>query len=118
MWLEPRILTCVSSACRCSAVNSLVCWKGFRLRAKLYILKYYKNLREGLRKVSFGLLPVQVGQFGHVNCRGWVAHPLHPYEWVCQSINFSKVEAGKFTWGNKAKHCWVMSTNFLFSKVC
>ena len=22
---------------------------------------------------------------------------------------------GKFTWGNKAKHCWVMSTNFLFS---
>ena len=26
--------------------------------------------------------------------------------------------AGKFTWGNKAKHCWVMSTNFLFSKVC
>ena len=24
---------------------------------------------------------------------------------------------GKFTWGNKAKHCWVMSTNFLFSKV-
>ena len=26
--------------------------------------------------------------------------------------------AGKFTWGNRAKHCWVMSTNFLFSKVC
>ena len=26
--------------------------------------------------------------------------------------------AGKFTWGNEAKHCWVMSTNFLFSKVC
>ena len=25
---------------------------------------------------------------------------------------------GKFTWGNKAKYCWVMSTNFLFSKVC
>ena len=23
---------------------------------------------------------------------------------------------GKFTWGNKAKHCWVMSTNVLFSK--
>ena len=23
---------------------------------------------------------------------------------------------GKFTWGNKAKHCWVMSTNFFFSK--
>jgi hypothetical protein len=20
--------------------------------------------------------------------------------------------------GNEAKHCWVMSTNFLFSKVC
>ena len=25
---------------------------------------------------------------------------------------------GKFIWSNKAKHCWVMSTNFLFSKVC
>ena len=29
-----------------------------------------------------------------------------------------KLLAGKFIWGNKAKHCWVMSTNFLFSKVC
>ena len=29
-----------------------------------------------------------------------------------------KLLAGKFSWGNKAKHCWVMSTNFLFSKVC
>ena len=28
-----------------------------------------------------------------------------------------KFLAWKFTWGNKAKHCWVMSTNFLFSKV-
>ena len=26
--------------------------------------------------------------------------------------------AGKFTWGYKAKHCRVISTNFLFSKVC
>ena len=25
---------------------------------------------------------------------------------------------GKFAWGVKAKHCWVMSPNFLFSKVC
>ena len=24
--------------------------------------------------------------------------------------------AWKFTWGNKAKHCWVMSTNFLKTK--
>ena len=23
-----------------------------------------------------------------------------------------KLLAGKFTWGNKGKHCWVMSTNF------
>ena len=23
---------------------------------------------------------------------------------------------GKFTWGNKAKHCWVMSTNFFVFK--
>ena len=29
-----------------------------------------------------------------------------------------KLWAEKFAWGNKAKHCWVMSTNFLFSKVC
>ena len=29
-----------------------------------------------------------------------------------------KLLAGKFTWENKAKHCWMMSTNFLFSKVC
>ena len=26
--------------------------------------------------------------------------------------------AGKFSWGVKAKHCWVTSTNFLFSKIC
>ena len=29
-----------------------------------------------------------------------------------------KLLSGKFTEGNKAKHCTVMSTNFLFSKVC
>ena len=29
-----------------------------------------------------------------------------------------KLWAGKFTWGNKAKHCWVISSNFLFSKIC
>ena len=29
-----------------------------------------------------------------------------------------KLLVGKFTWGNKANHCWVMSTNVLFSKVC
>ena len=28
-----------------------------------------------------------------------------------------KFLAGKFTWGIKTKHCWVMLTNFLFSKV-
>ena len=28
-----------------------------------------------------------------------------------------KLLAGKFTWGTKAKHCWVMSTNFLKQKV-
>ena len=28
-----------------------------------------------------------------------------------------KLWTGKFTWDNKAKHCWVMSTNFSFSKV-
>ena len=29
-----------------------------------------------------------------------------------------KLLVGKFAWGNKAKHCWVITTNFLFSKVC
>ena len=29
-----------------------------------------------------------------------------------------KLLAGKFTWENKAKYCWVMSTNILYSKVC
>ena len=28
-----------------------------------------------------------------------------------------QIIARKFTWVNNAKHCWVMSTNFLFSKV-
>ena len=29
-----------------------------------------------------------------------------------------KLMAGKLTWGNKAKHCWVISTNLLFLIVC
>ena len=29
-----------------------------------------------------------------------------------------KLWVGKFAWGSKAKHCWVMLTNFLFSKFC
>jgi hypothetical protein len=29
-----------------------------------------------------------------------------------------KLFAGKFTWGNKKKHCWLISTNLFFSKVC
>ena len=28
-----------------------------------------------------------------------------------------KLLAGKFTWGNKTKHCWLMSTNFLFKSL-
>ena len=42
----------------------------------------------------------------------WIwSHHLH-LQWKFNLL------AGKFTWGNKAKHCWVMSTNFLFPKVC
>ena len=26
--------------------------------------------------------------------------------------------AGKFTWSNEGKHCWVLLTNFLFSTIC
>ena len=41
----------------------------------------------------------------------WIwSHHLH-LQWKF------KLWAGKFTWGDKAKHCWVLSTNFLFSKV-
>ena len=29
-----------------------------------------------------------------------------------------KLLAGKFTWGNKAKHCWALSTNFWKQNVC
>ena len=42
--------------------------------------------------------------------------------WIrSQHLHFQwkfKLLPGKFDWGNKAKHCWVMSTNFLFSNVC
>ena len=42
----------------------------------------------------------------------WIrSHHLH-LEWKF------KLLVGTVTWGNKAKHCWVMSRNFLFSKVC
>ena len=29
-----------------------------------------------------------------------------------------KLWMGKFAWGVKAKHCWALSTNYLYSKVC
>ena len=44
---------------------------------------------------------------------------LKKIAWI-QSLHLQwkfKLSVGKFTWGNKAKHCWVMSTNFLFSKM-
>ena len=42
----------------------------------------------------------------------WIwSHHLH-LQWKF------KLLAGKFTWCNQAKHCWIISTNFLFSKVC
>ena len=42
----------------------------------------------------------------------WIwSHHLH-LQWKF------RLWAGNFTWGNKAKHCWVMPTTFLFSKVC
>ena len=42
----------------------------------------------------------------------WIrSHHLH-LQWIY------KLLAGNFTWGNKAKQSWVMSTNFLLSKVC
>ena len=40
----------------------------------------------------------------------WIlSHHLH-LQWKF------KLLVGKFTWGNKAKHCWMMSKNFLFQK--
>ena len=42
----------------------------------------------------------------------WIeSHHLH-LQWKF------KLLAGKFTWGNIAEYCWVMSTNILLSKVC
>ena len=38
--------------------------------------------------------------------------------WLPKSAKEIEIILGKFTWGVKAKHCWVMSTNFLFSKAC
>ena len=42
----------------------------------------------------------------------WIQFPHLHLQWKFKSL------AGKFTWGNKAKYCWVMSINVLFSKVC
>ena len=40
----------------------------------------------------------------------WIqSHHLH-LQWKF------KLLAGKFSWGNKAQHCWVMSTIFFFQK--
>ena len=36
---------------------------------------------------------------------------------LCLQWKF-KLEAGEFNWNNRAKHCWVMSTNFSFAKLC
>ena len=38
--------------------------------------------------------------------------------WCPHQVMKATGTPGKFVWGNMAKHCWVMSTNFLFSKVC
>ena len=40
-----------------------------------------------------------------------ISHHLHLY-WKF------KIWAGKFLWGVKAKHCWVLSTNFWKQKIC
>ena len=37
---------------------------------------------------------------------------------ILSSSVVSQIIGRKVTWGNKAKHCWVITTNFLFSKVC
>ena len=42
----------------------------------------------------------------------WIQSYLLSLQWKF------KLLAGKFTWCNKTKHCWAMSTNVLFSKVC
>ena len=58
------------------------------------------------KQVSVGLC------FGKVEKIVWIWSKHLHLQWKF------KLLMGKFTWGNKAKHCWVMSTNFLFSKVC
>ena len=68
-----------------------ICWQIFQIfKFRSWIL--YILIKEIFKKVS------------------WIRS--HHLQWEF------KLFARKFTWGNKAKHCWVMSTNFLFSKVC
>ena len=60
----------------------------------------------------FYLLPIFLVKYKKDKNIAWIkSHHLH-LQWKF------KLLAGKFTWDVKAKHCWVMSTNFLFSKNC
>ena len=62
---------------------------------------YFRKTKSVLAKVEYRFEKI-----------AWIwSHHLH-LQWK------SKLLVGKFTRGNKAKHCWVMSTNILFSRVC
>ena len=47
-----------------------------------------------------------------LNKTAWIQYHHFHLQWKFKFL------AGKFTWCNTAKHCSVMTTNFLFSKVC
>ena len=60
------------------------------------------------KKVEFNIYMAKYKRFKKI---AWIwSHHLHLY-WKF------KLLARMFTWGNKAKYCWVISTNFLFTKV-
>ena len=69
----------------------------------------YKFMKEHCILPSFLPLLLNKKRFEKIACIR--SHHLH-LQWKF------KLWAGKFAWGVKAKHCWALSTNFLFSKVC
>ena len=50
----------------------------------------------------------------------WVDYRFKKIAWIwSHHLQWKfKLLAGKFSWGNKAKDCWALSTNFWKQKVC
>ena len=62
----------------------------------------FRSQKQPARSIFFNLKWKRIEKIAFVQ-------PHHPHlEWKSKSLT------GKFTWGNKANHRWVMTTNFLF----